>query len=234
MNSPSSKKRPIKSYVLREGRITTGQKKALDDLLPVYGIDSESAHGFIDLNGVFGRSNSKILEIGFGDGGAILQMAQANPDIDYLGIEVHRPGVGRLLLQIESLNLMNIRVACTDGADFLRKHISPGSLSGINLFFPDPWHKKKHNKRRIVQPAFVDIVVDKLAPGGVFHFATDWQDYAEAALEVLAQNSRLINLAGQGNYSPRPESRPLTKFEQRGHRLGHGVFDIVMQKQSLI
>ena len=233
MNNPSPKKRPVKSYVLREGRITTGQKKALNDLLPVYGIDSESTNDHIDLNELFGRTNSKILEIGFGDGGAILQMAQANPDIDYLGLEVHRPGVGRLLLQVESLNITNIRVACTDGAEFLRERISSGSLSGINLFFPDPWHKKKHNKRRIVQPAFVDIVAEKLEPGGVFHFATDWQDYAEAALEVLTQNLQLINLAGQGKFSPRPENRPLTKFEQRGHRLGHGVFDIVMQKQSL-
>ena len=220
--------RQIKSYVKREGRLTAGQQRALDLLWPELGIDYSEQQ--IDLNNIFGRNNEKILEIGFGNGDSLFKMAQANPDKDYLGIEVHRPGVGHLLHLIEESGITNIRVMCHDAVEILEHQIADNSLDRLQLFFPDPWHKKKHHKRRIVQIDFAKLVAKKLKPGGIFHLATDWENYAEHMLEVLNNCSEFKNLSTSNNYVPRPEQRPLTKFEQRGHRLGHGVWDLLYQR----
>lgn len=221
-------KRKIRSFVRREGRITKGQQRALDELFPRFGVDA--AEGLLDLNQIFGRDAAKILEIGFGNGTSLASMASAAPEMDYLGIEVHRPGVGNLLLQIEAQQLTNVRVICDDAVEVLKHRIADHSLEGVHIFFPDPWHKKKHHKRRLVQPEFVNLLARKLKPGGVIHLATDWEDYAIHMMEVMTQAQGFKNLAGAGNYRERPDYRPLTKFEQRGHRLGHGVWDLLFEK----
>ncbi|MFO7602586.1 MAG: tRNA (guanosine(46)-N7)-methyltransferase TrmB, partial [Gammaproteobacteria bacterium] len=213
--------RRIRSFVRREGRLTRGQQRALDELWPRYGIEA-GAHT-IDLAACFGRAASTVLEIGFGNGASLAEMARANPQNNYLGIEVHRPGVGNLLLQLEAEAIDNVRVICADAVEVLQEMIPDAALDRVQLFFPDPWHKKKHHKRRIVQPAFVALLRQKLTPGGVFHLATDWQDYAEHMLTVMSAAEGFVNLCGAGQYAPRPAYRPLTKFEQRGQRLGHGV-----------
>ena len=210
--------------------MTKGQQRAMDELMPQFGIEFDGNE--IDFTQAFSREAPTILEIGFGDGEALLSMASQRPDANFLGAEVHRPGVGRLLLNVEQEEIQNIRVFCQDGADVLQHAIPDGSLSGINLFFPDPWHKKKHHKRRILQPSFVDLVCRKLKPSGVFHFATDWEPYALETLALLDQEKRLRNQAGANSFSPRPEFRPVTKFERRGIRLGHGVWDILMELSS--
>ena len=229
--------------MLREGRLTKGQQRALDELWPVYGLSLPNPEvltsevlaaetGPLNPEQIFRRSAPTCLEIGFGDGGALLQMAKENPDCNYIGAEVHRPGVGRLLLQLEQHRLTNVRVFCEDGIQVLARAIMDQSLRGIYLYFPDPWHKKKHHKRRIVQAANIELIYAKLANGGCFHFATDWQPYADEALQRLEDFGRFENCAGTGRFSPRPDDRPLTKFERRGHKLGHGVWDIVMRKVS--
>ncbi len=235
MNSPSSDSpphlRPIRSYVLREGRLTRGQQKALDNLWPTFGLDlHDTTPKPLDLPAVFGRTSDVTVEIGFGDGGALLHMAQMSPENDFIGVEVHRRGVGRLLLNIQQAGLQNVRVFCADGIDVLSQAIAAETIAAVNRYFPDPWRKKKHNKRRIVQPPFIDLVHSRLQRGGIFHFATDWEPYAEDAMEKLQAYDGLQNLAGTNAYSPRPDSRPETKFERRGQRLGHGVFDILMTK----
>lgn len=227
-NNPSHK--PVRSYVLREGRITKGQARALRELWPQFELPSPDAVP-INFEQVFGRHAPIILEIGFGDGGALFEMAKGHPDQDFIGIEVHRPGVGSLMLNLEKENISNVRIICGDGAEILKNNIADASLDRVHLFFPDPWPKKKHHKRRILSPGFAELVADKLKSGGVFHFATDWEDYAEQGLMRLEQCSRLVNLAAAGGFSPRPESRPETKFERRGQRLGHDVWDVLMQKQ---
>jgi tRNA (guanine-N7-)-methyltransferase len=226
---PRKKHRPIRSYVLREGRLTPGQERAFRELWPAWGVDFE-AHRTLDPGALFGNDNPVWVEIGFGNGESLAAYAQANPHINYLGIEVHGPGVGHLLLRIEELGLKNLRVMKHDAVEVL-KSLPDASLEGIMLFFPDPWHKKKHHKRRILQPAFVEELARLIRPGGLFHAATDWQEYAEQMMQVLSDSEAFENTAGDGHYSPRPESRPLTKFEQRGQRLGHGVWDLLFRRR---
>jgi tRNA (guanine-N7-)-methyltransferase len=217
--------RKIRSFVRREGRLTTGQQHALDNLWPKYGI--EMADSPADLSQVFGNDNPVILEIGFGNGDSLAQMALGNPGLNYLGIEVHRPGVGHLLHLIEEQGIENLRLMSDDAVEILKAQIPEQALTGVQLFFPDPWPKKKHHKRRIVQPEFVKLIASRLKSGGFFHMATDWENYAEHMLEVMSAAEEFTNSAMAGDFIPRPESRPLTKFEQRGQRLGHGVWDLL-------
>ncbi|MDH5765199.1 MAG: tRNA (guanosine(46)-N7)-methyltransferase TrmB [Gammaproteobacteria bacterium] len=216
--------RTIRSFVKREGRLTGGQQKALDKLWPVYGIDYST--DLIDLEKLFSRTSEIVLEIGFGNGDSLVQMARANPDKNYIGIEVHRPGVGHLLHLVETNELTNIRISNHDAVEVIQHQLPDNSIDLVQLFFPDPWHKKKHHKRRIVQTPFVNLLAKKIKPGGIFHMATDWENYAEHMLEVLSKHTCFNNMSPDNTFSPRPDDRPLTKFEQRGHRLGHGVWDL--------
>lgn len=216
----------IRSYVLRQGRISNAQQRCLDTLLPIYGIPYLSQP--LDLESVFGRTATKILEIGFGMGETTAAIAQSHPQNDYLALEVHTPGVGSLLKQIKEFGIKNIRIIQHDAVEVLRDMLADTVLDGVHIFFPDPWHKTRHNKRRLIQPSFVAQLVQKIKPGGYIHIATDWQDYAEQVLAVLTGEKSLENTAA--NYAPRPAYRPLTKFEQRGLRLGHGVWDLVFKK----
>ncbi len=216
----------IRSYVLRQGRISNAQQRCVDTLLPIYGIPYLSEP--LDLENVFGRSATKILEIGFGMGETTAAIAQSHLQNDYLALEVHTPGVGSLLKQIEESGLKNIRIIQHDAVEVLRDMLADNVLDGVHIFFPDPWHKTRHNKRRLIQPSLVAQLVQKIKPGGYIHVATDWQDYAEQVLAVLSGEKSLENTAA--NYAPRPAYRPLTKFEQRGLRLGHDVWDLVFKK----
>ncbi len=220
--------RRVRSFVLREGRLTDGQRKALDTLWPRYGL--EQAQGTLDAEVEFGRNAARVLEIGYGMGQSLASMAEADPDKDFIGIEVHRPGVGALLLEIQERGLDNLRSYCDDAVDILKCCIPDGSLDRVQLYFPDPWHKKKHHKRRIVQPDWVTLVNTKLRPGGVLHVATDWQDYAEHMRAVMAASAGFVNTAGEGRFAERPAWRPETKFERRGAGLGHGVWDLLFEK----
>jgi len=206
--------------------MSNAQTRALETLLPRWGIPYQGT--LLDLDAAFGRVAPKILEIGFGMGDSTAAIAAAHPQNDYLGIEVHGPGVGSLLNQIEALGLTNLRVIQHDAVEVLKHMIAPASLDGVHIFFPDPWHKKKHHKRRLIQPELVALLCDRLKPGGYLHAATDWQEYAEHILAVLAAEPKLANTAA--DYAPKPGYRPLTKFEQRGIKLGHGVWDIVFRK----
>tara|TARA_R110002111_G_scaffold27913_9_gene59958 strand:- start:5088 stop:5777 length:690 start_codon:yes stop_codon:yes gene_type:complete len=217
--------RRIRSFVKREGRLTPGQDAALKTGWPVYGLSTEKP---LDLSTVFSNDRPTTLEIGFGNGESLATMAEANPERNFIGIEVHRPGVGHLLRLIQEKELRNIRLFDTDAIDVLQLAIADHSLDCVQLFFPDPWHKKRHHKRRIVQTAFLDLIHSKLQPGGCFHAATDWQPYAEHILDTLNAHPGFINNATDG-YSKRPENRPLTKFENRGLRLGHGVWDMIFR-----
>lgn len=221
--------RTVRSFVRREGRLTPGQQRAIDDLWPQFAIDD--AKSMIDLNQLFGRDAPKVLEIGFGNGATLAQMAAEQPEHDFLGVEVHRPGVGQLLKAIEAQGLTNLRVACTDAVELLNNRIADNALARVQLYFPDPWHKKRHHKRRIIQPAFVETLAAKIEAGGHLHMATDWQHYAEQMLEDLSNSSDFINCADASGYIPRPDYRPLTKFEQRGHKLGHGVWDLLFKRR---
>ena len=221
---------PMRSFVLRGGRLTAGQKRALTELWPRFGI--EEVGGVLDFRQLFGNCGAVILDIGFGNGESTWQMARDQPDENYLGIEVHRPGVGHLLLKIEEHGLGNIRMACADAVEFLRLRIADGSLGGARLYFPDPWPKKRHHKRRIVQPGFVSLLGDKLAPGGVFHMATDWSPYAEHMLAVMASCNRFENLSVSGDFCPRPAWRTVTRYESRGRKLGHEVYDLIFRKRG--
>jgi tRNA (guanine-N7-)-methyltransferase len=220
-------RRTIKSYVLRQGRLTRGQQQALDRLWPVYGIDFEVQP--IDLASTFGQTAPVILEIGFGNGDSLLQQAKDHPHHNYLGIEVHRPGVGHLLHLVEDAGIRNLRVINHDAVEVLQQQIPDNSLDCIQLFFPDPWHKKRHHKRRIVNAAFIELVHQKLKPGGTFHLATDWEDYAQYMLAKMEQAQGFLNAAGKENYA-KNTNRPATKFEHRGRRLGHGVWDLIYKK----
>lgn len=220
--------RKVRSFVLREGRLTPGQKRAIETLWPQFGL--ERGDGLIDPAAVFPRQAPCVLEIGYGMGQSLADMALAEPDKNFIGIEVHRPGVGALLMRIEEDQLSNLRSYCDDAVDILRHCIPDQSLSRLQLYFPDPWHKKKHHKRRIVQPEWVALVHSKLAPGGVLHMATDWEDYAEHMMEVMNAAAGWRNCAGDGQYSLRPDWRPETKFERRGQRLGHGVWDLLFER----
>ena len=221
------KRRPIRSFVLRQGRVSVAQARACAQLLPRYGIPY--APQPLDLERTFGRSAPKILEIGFGMGETTAAIAAAHPENDYLGIEVHTPGVGSLLKLIDGRGIGNLRLIQHDAVEVLREMISPGSLDGAHIFFPDPWPKKRHHKRRLVQPDFVALLASRIKPGGYVHLATDWQEYAEQMLAVLSAEPLLENTAA--GYAPRPHYRPQTKFETRGLKLGHGVWDVVFRKQ---
>ncbi|MEO5574337.1 MAG: tRNA (guanosine(46)-N7)-methyltransferase TrmB [Gammaproteobacteria bacterium] len=217
--------RPIRSFVLRQGRMTPAQRSALDTLWGQYGIEPGTCT--LDFHDLFSRNAPRILEIGFGMGSSLAEMAAAHPEQDYLGIEVHRPGIGNLLKNLDTRQLTNVRVICADAVEILNNQIPDASLDAIYLFFPDPWHKRRHHKRRIVQPPFVELIYSKLKPGGCFHLATDWEEYAQQMLEVLTAAPKFTNTSGVNHYAPRPTYRPLTKFEQRGQRLGHQVWDLM-------
>jgi tRNA (guanine-N7-)-methyltransferase len=229
------RRRSIRSYVVRAGRMGPGQARALADLGPRWLLPFTPAP--CDFARAFGREAPRVLEIGFGMGDATAQIARALPGTDFIGVEVHTPGVGALLKRVGELGLGNLRLIQHDAVEVLQQMIAPASLAGVHLFFPDPWHKKKHHKRRLVQPAFVQLLGSRLSPRGYLHCATDWQPYAEQMLQVLAAEPTLRNAApahGPGEapgYAPRPAYRPLTKFENRGLALGHGVWDIVFEKR---
>lgn len=218
----------IRSFIRRQGRITQGQQLALECHWDKYCLDPAVDY---DFSQVFGRTAPLIVEIGFGTGDSLAKMAATNPENDYIGIEVHRPGVGHLMLLLDQQGLTNVRIYCHDAIEIIECKIADNSLAGVHLFFPDPWPKKKHHKRRIVRPSFVDLLVRKLQPGGYFHAATDWQNYAEHMLEILSAGAGLGNTSATGDYCERPEYRPLTRFEQRGLRLGHGVWDLIFKKK---
>ena len=226
------KTRRIRSFVLRQGRVTKGQERALETQWPKYGVE----YGLqgIDLNTLFGRVESKkILEIGFGMGETTAKIAQTLPDCDFLAAEVHTPGVGALLKLIEELALTNIRIIQHDVVEVLQNMLADASLDGVHIFFPDPWHKKRHHKRRLIQAEFVKLLCAKLKVGGYLHVATDWQEYAEWVLEVLNAEPQLQNTANDltSGYAEKPSYRPLTKFENRGIKLGHGVWDLVFRRR---
>ena len=222
----SNPRKPIRSFVLRAGRMGSGQQKAIDELSPRFLVPFLQAE--LDLDAVFQRDADKILEIGFGMGSATAEIAQAHPENDYLGIEVHTPGVGALLKQIGERNLYNLRIVQHDAVEVLQHMIPDSSLAGIHIYFPDPWHKSRHHKRRLIQPAFVSLLSRKLKSGGYLHLATDWENYAQQILGVLTADEGLANTAQ--DYAARPEFRPLTKFEQRGLRLGHCVWDLMFRR----
>ena len=217
----------IRSYVLRQGRVSNAQRRAHESLLPVYGVPYTAS--LLDLDALFRRAAPKILEIGFGMGETTAAIAEAHPDNDYLAIEVHTPGVGSLLKQLAERELRNLRIVQHDAVEVLQSMIAPRSLAGIHVFFPDPWPKKRHHKRRLIQPAFVSLLASRLAAGGYIHLATDWEDYARQMLEVMSAEPTLRNTAS--GFALRPETRPLTKFEQRGLKLGHPVWDLVFRKE---
>jgi len=219
-------RRSIRSFVVRAGRMGTGQVKALAELGPRFVLPYAAAP--LDARAAFGRAAPLVLEIGFGMGDATATIAAALPGTDFLGVEVHPPGVGGLLKHIGERGLANVRIVQHDAVEVLQHMIAPGSLAGVHVFFPDPWHKKRHHKRRLVQPPFVHEVALRLAPGGYLHCATDWQPYAEQMLAVLSAEPLLANTAD--GYAARPAYRPLTKFENRGLRLGHGVWDLVFRR----
>lgn len=224
-------KREIKSFVLRQGRITKGQEKALEDHWVDYGCALED--GMLDPAETFNQAGSMVVEIGFGNGDALLHIAALQPEVNFIGIEVHRPGVGRLVAEAEKENLKNLKVYCDDAVEVFKKCIADQSLERVQIFFPDPWHKRKHHKRRLIQDSFVELLMKKLIPGGEIHVATDWQDYAKYVVKVLNRQSGLHNQAVEGDYCDRPEYRIDTKFERRGIRKGHGVWDVIYKKIDL-
>jgi tRNA (guanine-N7-)-methyltransferase len=221
-------RRPIRSYVLRQGRITAAQRRACATLLPRFGMPYSREP--LDLDRVFGRVAPRVLEIGFGMGETTARIAEQHPENDYLGIEVHTPGVGSLLNRIAERGLANVRVIQFDVVEVLRDMIAPAALDGAHVFFPDPWPKKRHHKRRLVQPPFIALLASRMKPGGYVHVATDWEDYANQILEVLAAAPLLVNTAD--GFAPRPAWRPQTKFESRGLRLGHRVWDVLFRRKE--
>lgn len=218
----------IRSYVLRQGRVSSAQARHHETMMPTFGIAYRA--GPIDLAAAFGRNAPKVLEIGFGMGETTAAIAAARPGADFLGLEVHTPGVGSLLKQIAENQLANVRIIQHDAVEVVRDMIAPDALAGIHIFFPDPWPKRRQQKRRLIQAPFVALLASRLAPGGYVHCATDWQEYAEQMLAVLAAEPALENTVV--GFAPRPDYRPLTKFEQRGLRLGHGVWDVVFRRRA--
>ncbi len=227
-NEQAIERRRIRSFVRRTGRMTDSQSRAFEGQWPRFGLALED--GQLDFSQVFGRRAPVVFEIGFGMGDSLLEMAKAAPEKDFIGVEVHTPGVGRLMGRMDEEGVHNIRIFGCDAVEVLARCIPDASLSCVQIFFPDPWHKKKHNKRRLVQPEFVQTLRQKLAIGGVLHLATDWQPYAEHMLEVMTAAEGYRNL--HPGYAPRPDWRPLTKFEKRGERLGHGVWDLLIERVS--
>ena len=228
--NPIPPRRGVRSFVLRQGRMTEGQKKAFDRSWPKYGLSRDN--GMIDPREVFGRDNMLNLEIGFGMGKSLADMAEAAPEQDFIGVEVHLPGVGALLKDVEDRGLENVRVYNIDANDVIDLCLPDASLDRVMIFFPDPWHKKKHHKRRLIQPEFIQRIRHKLRVGGVLHLATDWENYAEHMLEVMNDSEGFANTQEQGGYSPRPDDRPITKFEKRGEKLGHGVWDLLFYRTN--
>jgi tRNA (guanine-N7-)-methyltransferase len=223
---PAPRRTAIRSFVLRPGRIGPGQQRALAELAPRYVLPFASAA--LDFDALFGRRAPRVLEIGFGMGDATAAVAAAQPQSDFLAIEVHPPGVGALLQRIEERRLTNLRIVQHDAVEVLEQMVPPASLAGVHIWFPDPWPKKRHHKRRLIQPAFLAQLVRHIAPGGYLHCATDWEPYAAQMLEVLSAETGLVNCAA--GYAPRPDWRPLTKFENRGLQLGHGVWDLLFSR----
>jgi tRNA (guanine-N7-)-methyltransferase len=219
--------RRIRSYVLRQGRMSPAQQRACDELYPRYGVAPAAP---LDLHAVFGNASPVVLEIGFGMGETTAAIAAARPDVNFLGVEMHWPGVGALLRRVESQSLTNVRVLRHDAVDVVERMVPPASLAGIHVYFPDPWPKKRHHKRRLLQPAFVHALARTLVPGGYLHVATDWAPYASEILPMLATERLLANAAD--GFAPRPAWRPLTKFEQRGLARGHPVFDVLFTRAA--
>nr|WP_090412974.1 tRNA (guanosine(46)-N7)-methyltransferase TrmB [Nitrosomonas halophila] len=226
LSSPLS--RSIRSYVLRQGHFSNAQRQACETLLPIYGIPF--TENTIDLDQIFGRSAPRILEIGSGMGETTAAIASQQPDKDFLAIEVHLPGIGSLLELIRKLQLTNLRIISHDAVAVIQQMLPGQSLDGVHIFFPDPWPKARHHKRRLIQPDFIALLCERIKPGGYLHLATDWQHYAEHMLQVLRDEPRLTNTAT--DYAPRPAYRPLTKFEQRGLRLGHTIRDLIFIRNS--
>ena len=227
----ADKKRAIRSYVLRQGRITAGQERAFADHWPRYGLEVDDALR-LDAPALFNDARDLILEIGFGNGESLVQMAQAAPEAGYIGIEVHRPGVGHAMLAAAAAGIDNLRLIRHDAVAILRDHVADGTLARVQIYFPDPWPKARHHKRRIVQQPFTDLIWHKLRAGGEIHCATDWAAYAEWMRDVFAGDPKWHNLGNADGYAPRPEWRPQTKFERRGERLGHGVWDLRYRKNG--
>lgn len=221
--------RPIRSFVLRQGRLTKGQSQALNQFWPTRGVDYQVGR-VLDFTHLFSNTHPVTLEIGFGMGDSFIRMAQDAPAVNFVGIEVHLPGVGACLMAAEQAGVSNVRIIHHDAVEVLQQMIPSDSLACVQVFFPDPWHKARHNKRRIIQPHFVELVRQKLSIGGVLHLATDWQHYAEHMLSVMQAAPGYQNVSVTQDYVPRPANRPLTKFEQRGHRLGHGVWDLQFKR----
>jgi tRNA (guanine-N7-)-methyltransferase len=220
--------RKIRSFVLREGRVTNAQERALKEFWPLWGLDYQEEK--ISIKEIFKNDNPTTVEIGFGMGKSLIEMAKADPNRNFIGIEVHKPGVGAILAGINDANINNIRVIRHDAVEVLQNMLEDNSIDRLQLYFPDPWHKARHHKRRIVKQEFLDIILPKLTVGGVIHMATDWEDYANQMLEVLTADTRLSNLSKDNTFVPRPDYRPMTKFEQRGIKLGHGVWDLLFTK----
>ena len=217
--------RPVRSFVLRAGRLTEGQKRALDELWPLYGIDEDKNQ--LDLKILFGNDHPVIMEIGFGNGDATWQMAQAHPEENYLGVEVHQPGVGRLLLNMKRHGIVNIRIANDDAVEFLRERVPDESLNGVRIYFPDPWPKKRHHKRRLIQSSFIELLASRMCKGALIHLATDWEPYAQHMLAVLKSSHDFENVSASGYFCHQPKWRPETKYEKRGEGLGHQVRDLL-------
>ena len=225
---PEFRKKSIRSYVVRSGRITESQRRAFETHWPNYGL--ELVTGKLNTESIFGSAAFVVVEIGFGMGDSLLQMAEASPHQHFIGIEVYPPGVGSIMKRAHATQLKNLRVYLADANDVIEECFGENTIDRLQLFFPDPWHKKKHNKRRIVTPSFVQLVRSRLVLNGVFHMSTDWEAYAEQMLEIMEQSDGYLNCAGAGNFSEKPDYRPLTKFELRGERLGHNVWDLVFKR----
>ncbi|HAN81113.1 MAG: tRNA (guanosine(46)-N7)-methyltransferase TrmB [Gammaproteobacteria bacterium] len=223
------KKRTIRSFVLRPGRMTDAQNRSYLTLWGEYGVVYN--HGLLDLRKIFGRKAPIVLEIGFGMGDSLLRQTLNEPDRDFIGVEVHKPGVGRLMNEAKKAGVTNLRVICEDAVEVLSGGVGPQSLEGVQIYFPDPWHKKRHHKRRIVQPDFINLLAHRVRLGGFCHLATDWVSYAEWMVEMFNQSATWHNTSETEDFVPRPERRPITKFETRGERLGHDVFDLLYQRK---
>lgn len=233
MTDTANPHRPIRSFVLRQGRITPAQQRALDAAWPAYGVDvDQDTPGPLDLDGIFGRRAPRVLEIGFGNGEQLLASAQAEPERDFLGIEVHRPGVGYLLVRAAAAGVANLRVINHDAVDVLSRLLPPDSLAEVRVLFPDPWPKTRQQKRRLIQLPFLALLATRLAPGGTLHLATDWENYAEQMLAVGDAAPDFRNVHGPGQYAPRPAWRVESRFERRGTKLGHGVWDLTYRRRD--
>ncbi|MCB1581672.1 MAG: tRNA (guanosine(46)-N7)-methyltransferase TrmB [Xanthomonadales bacterium] len=219
--------RQVRSFVLRKGKMTTGQRKAVDELMPIYAFSPDMP---IDFKQLFGNNNPVWLDIGFGNGESIIHAAEKYPEINFLGIEVHLPGVGHLLMSIKEHGLNNVRIIRNDAVDILNLYVKDDSLAAIHVYFPDPWHKKRHHKRRIMNQDFLDLIKPKLETGGRLHYASDWEPYAIEVQQLFAENSWLVNQQANNAFAPRPDWRPVTKFERRGMKLEHRTYDLIMTK----